>query len=288
MNVLVVGDPVIDKYTWGNINRMSPEDDSVPVFDVHSEEVRLGGALNVACNLKSLHRENDIFIAAPMSIWTVDELQFKSISTVVSAVFSDCWTPSERELVKERLTALSTNKQIVRIDNRIKFDSDVISIFEKEFDKTVIDYFDCIVISDYNKGIVTQHVVDRLKKFKGPIFVDTKKKDLSIWKSFSDIFLKINWNEFTVSEHTNQIKNLIVTHGDKPVQLRKFGKQSQQFMVHSVKKGDPVGCGDVFLAALVVNFMETNDIQGAIEFAIKAAGKSMLTYGTCEVRRDDV
>lgn len=275
MKILVIGDPIIDKYTTGNINRMSPEDETVPVLDVVSEKVVLGGCLNVAVNLKSLNPQNDIFVAAPMSGWTIDELISSDVSNAVEQVFSNFWEPAPGELVKHRLIHKKTGKQIVRVDSNLKFDKLVIGAFKRTFSCVSIDNFDCIVISDYEKGCVDWFVVEKLKGLGCPIFIDTKKKDLSMWKDLGNAVVKINWNEFQNAQHTNQIKDLVVTHGPNPVQLRRYDQLIHQFMVHPAKNPNPIGAGDIFLASLVTEYLRSNHFENAIEFAVKITEKSV-------------
>ena len=275
MKILVIGDPIIDRYTTGNVNRMSPEDETVPVLDVISEKIILGGCLNVAVNLKSLNPQNDIFVAAPMSGWTIAELICMDVSNVIEQIFSSPWTPALGEMVKHRVIDKKTNKQLVRVDNNLKFDPFVIGAFKRSFSCIQVDNFDCIVISDYEKGCVGWFVVDKLKGLGCPIFIDTKKKDLSMWKDLDNAVIKINWNEFENAQHTNQIKDLIVTHGEKPVQLRKCDQLVRQFKVRPAKDPNPIGAGDVFLASLVTDYLRSQNLEDAIEFAIKTTGKSV-------------
>lgn len=288
MKILVIGDPIIDKFTFGKVDRMSPEDPRTPVLDTHREETRLGGALNVACNLKSLNKKNAIFVSSPMSAWTIGELIFRSIGNSVQHIFSDFWGPSPFEFIKLRVINTTTNKQMIRVDNRLKFESKDIDKYKKEFERIDVSVFDAIVVSDYDKGSIDWFVIDKLRKFVGPIFVDTKKKDLSMWKDFDNIVVKVNWDEFRRAEHTNQIKNFIVTHGAKPVHLRKHGQLVRQFSVESVENADVTGAGDVFLAALVVEFLKSKKLEGAIEFAVKASGRSVTKQGTCAVDEEEI
>lgn len=287
MKILVVGDPLIDKYTFGNINRMSPEDSSIAILDVEKQEYRLGGCLNVCSNLKSLGPDSDIFVAAPMSGWTLEKVLEKKIYNSIEQLYSDNIRYSNNELVKERFVDAFYNQRL-RVDNRMKFDDKTIQKFKRAFSRVNVDDFDCIVVSDYNKGSVGWFVVDKLKGLGCPIFVDTKQRDLSMWKDFEEVYIKINWNEFERSEHSSQIKNLIVTHGEDPVQLRRYSQLVKQFSVDLVENADVVGAGDVFFAGLVTNFLDTSNIEDAIKFAIKASRISVMKQGTCEINKDEV
>lgn len=275
MKILIVGDPIIDKYTYVDINRMSPEDSSIPVLDVVDEEFSLGGCLNVCSNLKSLDKKNEIWVSAPSSLWTQERLYENDIFCCEPAMFFESMGPSVDELTKERIINNKTKKQIARIDNRLIFQQTTIEKFKKAFSLVTVDNFDCIVISDYAKGCVGWFVVNKLKGLGCPIFVDTKQKDLSMWKDLDNIFLKINWKEFSEAEHTKQIKNLIVTHGEKPAQLRKYGQLVRQFEVRPIENPNVVGAGDIFLASIVVEYLKSENIEKSIEFAIETTAKSI-------------
>ena len=267
---------------------MSPEDNSVPILDIQNTSTRLGAALNVACNLKSLNPENDIFVAAPMSGWTIAELIFRNIGNAVEQFTDEAWEPSRDELIKERFIDAKTNKQIVRTDNRLKFSDKIIKKFKKAFSHIIIEDFDCIVVSDYNKGCIDWSVVNKLKGIGCSIFVDTKQQDLSTWKDLGNVIVKINWKEFEQAKHVEQIRDLVVTHGEKPVQLRKNNQLVKEFVVRPVENPDVCGAGDVFLSGLVVEYLKSQDLDKSIKFAICVAEKSIEKQGTCVVNEDEM
>jgi len=290
VKILVVGDPIIDRYTFANINRMSPEDDTVPILDVVNEKIVLGGCLNVALNLKSLNPQNDIFVAAPMSGWTIEKLIDMNVGNAIEQMFN-YWLfeqPSAEEMIKNRFIDAKTNKQVVRVDNKLKFNEKTIKKFKKAFSHVVVDNFDCVVVSDYAKGCIDWSIVNKLKSIGCPIFVDTKQKDLSMWKDLGNVMVKVNEKEFLFSEHSKQIKNLIVTHGQNPVQLRKYDQLVKSFEVHPVEQANVIGCGDVFLAGLVIEYLRSEDLEKSIKFACLAAEKSCLKQGTCVIGEEEM
>jgi len=286
MRILVVGDGMWDRYTFGKNTRMSPEDSSVPILDVHSVDYRFGGAFNVACNLKSIYPTAMVTVCSPMSDYTANKLKEKNITTIGSFPVQ-LYAPSQDEIIKHRVLNIENGKQIIRIDNRKTFDRDCILDFQTRLKNSKLNY-DIVVVSDYNKGFVDYRVVDVLREFDGPVFIDSKKPDLDFWKDITNCFIKINWLEYTSAEHSNRVRNLVVTRSDQPVQLRHFNQLERQFDVEPVDNPDIVGAGDVFLAGMVVNYWQTKDISKAIRFAIKASAKSVLKQGTCEVFEDEI
>ena len=154
MKILVIGDAILDHYIYGTSNRMSPEDKTIPVYDAGHEEVRLGGCLNVAANIKSITaKENDVevYLLSVFSEFTGEMLRQREIITDISCISE--WhkegrlSPSHAELIKTRLIDQKTQKQFVRIDNRLRYKSQDIEVFESTL-ASITDTFDAIVVSD--------------------------------------------------------------------------------------------------------------------------------------------
>jgi bifunctional ADP-heptose synthase (sugar kinase/adenylyltransferase) len=166
--------------------------------------------------------------------------------------------------VKTRLIDIRSKQQIVRIDNDnrsqpITFETDIPNIY------------DAIVISDYNKGSVSYELVETLRKeFSGPIFVDTKKHDL---KRFEGCIVKINQYEFSQLSSKPE-SNMIVTYGDKGVVWDDWA-----FNAVTVNVADVCGAGDTFLSALCYQYLNTNDMPSAIQFAVKASAITVQHLG---------
>jgi len=138
--ILLIGDDCHDIYTYGYVNRISPEA-PVPVFEPHYTIHKDGMAGNVRKNLEALG-------------CTVNFLHGAS---------------SE----KNRLIDARTKQQLLRMDKDVA--SDPIT-----FETAIPSVYDAIVISDYNKGTVTYELIEELvKEVTVPIFVDTKKTDLA-------------------------------------------------------------------------------------------------------------
>lgn len=156
---------------------------------------------------------------------------------------------------KTRLIDLRSKQQIVRIDN------DAISA-TAVIDKDITQY-DAIVVSDYNKGTVSYELVEELIQQAGPgkVFVDTKKADLY---RFQGAWVKINELEF--SQIKSECSGLIVTLGSKGAVC-----WEDHYPAPSVEVTDVTGAGDTFLAALTFCYLQTQSIEDAIRFAIKAS-----------------
>jgi D-beta-D-heptose 7-phosphate kinase/D-beta-D-heptose 1-phosphate adenosyltransferase len=134
--------------------------------------------------------------------------------------------------------------------------------------------YDAIVISDYNKGFLTYEQIEKLivENPTKPIFIDTKKTDL---KRFTGAFIKINFYEYNkcISVPENE-KGLIVTNGENGAM-----HSLKHYAAPKVDVADVCGAGDTFLAFLVYGYLESKDIDKAIELAIKAASESVKHRG---------
>ena len=165
---------------------------------------------------------------------------------------------------KTRLIDDRSKQHIVRIDNDVK--SNPISINELD-----VTNFDAIVISDYNKGTVDYQLIEELIKTKIPVFVDTKKTDL---ERLQGAWVKIN--ELEYSKIKSECTGLIVTQGDKGA---KVIHHDIYCSAPKVEVADVCGAGDTFLSALTYQYLNTNDIEKSINFAINASAVTVQHLG---------
>lgn len=301
MKVLVIGDAILDHYVYGRINRQSPEDESVPILDVKKEEYRLGGCMNVAANIRSIARPDwrikknpdrpfEVHLSSVFSGFTGAQLNKKSIncddSCMVDERRAGDLEPCSRELIKTRVINLDTNKQMIRIDNRLKYEPNDIELYKEVFGR-IDPSFDAVVISDYAKGLVNGHTLERLKDYDGWIFIDSKNPDLKFWEPLQPgkVFIKMNEHEWQNSKNTTK-HQCIVTQGKKGATTPCPAGALQEtidFPTEPIESPDVVGAGDVFLAGFVVKFLRTEDLDESIKFANMVAGKSVKLQGTAEV-----
>ena len=241
-NVLLIGDSCTDVYVFGECRRISPEA-PVPVFTKLSKEYRDGMASNVHNNLSNI-------LSGHIDFLTNDKKSIKKI----------------------RFVDTKSNQHIMRydIENLIK---------PLQFDNIDSNKYDAIVISDYNKGFINAKLVKELRtSFVGPIFVDTKKSDLSI---FSDCIVKINEHEAATATSIDAV-DLIVTKGAKGALYR-----GKLYETNNVQVNDVCGAGDVFLATLVASWLETNNMSTSILHANRCASYSVNKVGTYHLTRKE-
>jgi rfaE bifunctional protein kinase chain/domain len=156
--IAVIGDLMIDRYYWGVVRRVSPEA-PVPVVEVESESVRLGGAANVAHNIRSLG-------GTPVLIGLIGDdhagAMLRDLAREAgfdgSGIIADATRPTT---IKTRVIA--QGQHVVRIDNESKapcaepLRKKLVGVVRKE-----IPSLNGIIIEDYNKGVVTKDVIEEI------------------------------------------------------------------------------------------------------------------------------
>tara|TARA_A200000159_G_scaffold68439_1_gene63306 strand:- start:1271 stop:2104 length:834 start_codon:yes stop_codon:yes gene_type:complete len=247
-NVIVIGDKCTDKYVFGETTRLSPEQ-PVPVLDQTRIEERPGMAGNTELNLKAF-----------------------GINTILL---------SQRELItKTRFVDTNSGYQLLRLDETPK----VGRIANAELKMAMMHQNpDAIVISDYDKGYITDEDLWNLcHNFNRPVFVDTKKRKLF---HKDNVFWKINKKEYDLLDknHLPNDTHLIVTLGNDGALWAGL-----KFLPQVVKVFDVCGAGDTFMAALVYEFLRTKDMRKAIELANKAAAISVTHPGAYYLTGSDI
>jgi len=241
LKILLIGDDCVDTYVYGTVDRISPEA-PVPVFEPKYEIVLDGMAGNVRKNLEALGCD---------------------------VKFLHGSTSKKKRIIDQR-----SKQQLLRIDNDTA--SDPITI------ESELPAYDAIVISDYNKGAVTYELVEDLRsRFKGPIFIDTKKTDLA---RFNGCYIKINKLEHKRATSLPDDKWLIVTHGSDGAVWNGWVFPAE--VVGDVT--DVTGAGDTFLAAFAYEFLIQQFVQAAIKFAIRASGITVQHVGVYAPRLDQL
>jgi len=243
-NVLLVGDSCLDIYHYGICERMSPEA-PIPVFREIRQETKLGMSSNVKLNLES---------------FGINVVHFSN----------------SEKIRKHRFIESSYNQQLFRYDegeNVIVKPLNPVGNFGP---------FDAVVISDYNKGFITPESFMTLQQRLGlsiPIFVDSKKKDLRI---FRNCIMKINESE--------EERGMLDSAQEVVVTLGGLGARwaDQLFETEKVDVYDVCGAGDVFLASLVYGYLKHEDMSAAIVLANKCASRSVTKMGTYVLSKEDI
>jgi bifunctional ADP-heptose synthase (sugar kinase/adenylyltransferase) len=236
--ILVIGDSCRDIFIYCEAERLCP-DIPVPVLNIIDQTENAGMAKNVQRNIQSLIKECDI-------------------------VTNYNWY----DITKTRYMHKRTNHMFFRIDAN-QHEVPRINIKNLNLDYKIV------VVSDYNKGFLTEEDIEYICSSHSAVFLDTKKNVGSF--ANKALYIKINHHEYKCSEPTLTKKlanKIIVTEGDKGCLFRE-----KMYPVKKVQVWDLSGAGDSFMAGLVCKYYETNDIETSIIFANKCASKVVQERG---------
>jgi D-beta-D-heptose 7-phosphate kinase/D-beta-D-heptose 1-phosphate adenosyltransferase len=296
--IAVLGDIMLDHYLWGSVERISPEA-PVPIVEIRNETHLLGGAANVALNLKKLG-------CAPLVIGVVgDDSAGEQLGKLLSllgvdssGVESDKYRPTT---IKTRIIA--NNQQVVRADreDRREIDDDMQRRLLGRL-QTRIDQISALIISDYGKGVITkgllQQVIALCRQRKIFIAVDPKDLHFKSYRQVSVITpnhheagfaygMKIR-DELTLFEVGTgllsqlDLDSILITRGSDGMAL--FLKDGTRHLLPTVAKKvfDVTGAGDTVIAAYTAAHTGSAQPHEAALIANQAAGIVVGEVGTAQ------
>ena len=204
--VLVLGDVMIDAYFYGSVSRISPEA-PVPIVNLTKKEQRLGGAANVALNLKSL---GAVPIICSIKGNDADGQRLKELCRENGLVIEGLINDYKRETtVKTRI--IGNSHQLLRIDEEDTADIDEsVEDLVYEAVNSFIDQVDVLIFQDYNKGLLTAELIQRVIALctskKVPMVVDPKFNNFYEYKGVT--LFKPNKKEIQQAENITEKLNL--------------------------------------------------------------------------------
>lgn len=240
--ILVIGDACVDHYVFGQCVKLNPES-AAPLLSWSRSEQKYGMALNVKANLEALGCEVNAIVPENLS-------------------------------VKTRFIDVRNGQQLLRLDQDQRSDPADITI------EQLVNY-DCIVISDYDKGFISEDLLKKIDRARlCPVFVDTKKTSL---RQYRHSIFKINQLEYQKLQ--SYPENLIVTEGDRGARYN-----GRNFVTEKATVVDVCGAGDMFLSALAYHYITSKVplLSYSIEFANHAAGIAVQHQGVYVLNENDV
>lgn len=285
LNVLIIGDVMIDSYMWGKVNRISPEA-PVPIIAIHKKEKRLGGAANVALNIQAMGA-NPILC----SVIGIDLEGQTFLDLLKKQKLSQKGILKSRDrITTEKTRIIGNNHQLLRVDEEIEED---ISASETQQLLTLISYIiqhdkiDVILFEDYNKGLITPKLINKvveLARSKGiPTCVDPKTRNFGAYKGIT--LFKPNLKELreglkmdVSSDNINELQRAIssfrvkqkfdtalVTLAEKGV-ITNSRSVKEHIPAHIRSIADVSGAGDtvISVAALLVALRANPIVMAAI------------------------
>jgi len=300
--ILVIGDLMIDKYLWGDCNRISPEA-PVQIINVKKETKVLGGAGNVAHNLKTLDANVEV----------LSVIGGCEISKELKSLFADIKLKTDYLIEqKDRVTSkktriISSHQQVIRYD--IESQEDISSSSEEELLKiyqTILDEFDIVILSDYGKGVLTESItrqiidIANLKNIK--VIVDPKGSDYS---KYTSAYL-LTPNKKEASEATGiaiqdegslklalkilkdfcNLSISLITLSEDGIAI--FDNEFKSHPTFAREVFDVTGAGDTVIASLGYALAAGKDIDSAIFFANLAAGVVVGKIGSATTSFEEI
>ncbi|HEY5648656.1 MAG TPA: D-glycero-beta-D-manno-heptose-7-phosphate kinase [Nitrospiria bacterium] len=302
--VLVVGDLMLDHYIWGRVDRISPEA-PVPVVSVSTESLHLGGAANVANNIISLGGKVDLVGVVGEDEFgrrILHEMKQQGIGT--EGIVVDRNRPTTK---KTRVIAHS--QQVVRFDRETRdpvSDKSRATLLEKA--ASFLPRVNSVLISDYAKGVVTEELIDGIRKRSPknppPVIVDPKVPHIPFYHHVDVI--TPNAKEALGASGLNdsnpgnieksgsyllerlKCRAVLVTRGEKGMTL--FEREGRVSHIPTVAREvyDVTGAGDTVIGTMALGISAGASMEEAAMLANFAAGIVVGTVGTATVTQQSL
>ena len=287
--VLVVGDVMLDRYWHGAVERISPEA-PVPVVRVERVEERLGGAANVALNVKSLGTRVTL-----LSVVGEDQ-PAESLRGLLASHGIDAVLRTDRQFSTIlKLRVIGRAQQLIRIDFENDPGHEVLAQMVDAFTEKLPDH-DVVLFSDYGKGGLAHipRMIELARAAGKPVFVDPKGRDyqryagatvitpnraelaqvVGAWKDEADLADRV-----AALRETIGVDSVLLTRSEEGMTLFQAGG-----IVHEQSKArevfDVTGAGDTVIATLATLTAAGLPLQAAMQLANKAAGIVVGKFGT--------
>jgi rfaE bifunctional protein kinase chain/domain len=300
--IAVIGDLMLDRYLWGHVSRISPEA-PVPVVEIESETIGLGGAGNVVSNLQTLGAWPIPFGAVGQdSAGEVLSGILKNICSDVRGVLKISTRPTS-----EKTRIIASDQHVVRADRE-----SVIDLKDNEADtlisalEDVLPEVDAVILQDYNKGVVTPRVIEgavaAAKRQDVPIAVDPKFNNFFAFKGVTlfkpntkeiEAVLGVRLDSDAQIEQVGRTlferlacRHILVTRGDQGMTLFHDPNKIEHIRTLAMKVHDVSGAGDTVISTLVVGMTGGGSLDESAVLANYAAGIACGEVGVVSIERD--
>ena len=300
--IAVVGDFMIDRYIFGDAERVSPEA-PVPVVHATAEQDRLGGAGNVAANLVGLGAQ--VLCCGVHGADRSGE-QLCDLLKELGANTDAMLESSDRPTI-QKIRVMARNQQMLRVDRE---DACALSAASEQQlqDKLFAADWDAIVLSDYGKGCLshefTQSLIAEAQRRGVPSLVDPKHKDLSRYANATMVTPNRSEAEWSagcpmssldaVKQEGSklcvdaQLQSLLITLGAEGMYLLDADGSATHIPTFARQVYDVTGAGDTVISALAISLASGYDSITAMHLANAAAGIAVSKVGTTMVGREEL
>jgi len=295
--VLVVGDAMLDRYWFGAVDRISPEA-PVPVVRVNREEERLGGAANVALNVKTLGAQ-----ATLLTVVGEDEpartlrrlLERQGVKTRLGS------DPQLYTIVKLRV--IGRSQQLIRVDFENQPDHEVLAGMLNDYEQE-LGAHDAVLFSDYGKGGL-EHIprmIELARAAGKPVLVDPKGSDYSryagatvITPNRAELAQVIGaWGSEAVLQQRaealrreHRLEGLLLTRSEEGMSLFDAAGHAQ-VPAQAREVFDVTGAGDTVIATLAAMLACGCTLREALPVANRAGGIVVGKFGTATVSYEEL
>jgi len=295
--VLVVGDAMLDRYWFGAVDRISPEA-PVPVVRVNREEERLGGAANVALNVKTL--------GAQATLLTVvgDDEPARTLKKLLERQGVAALLGSDPQLYTiVKLRVIGRSQQLIRIDFENQPDHEVLAAMLDDYERALPAH-DAVLFSDYGKGGLTHipRMIELARRLSKPVLVDPKGSDYSryagatvITPNRAELAQVIGaWNsEAQLHERAqalrreHRLEGLLLTRSEEGMSLFDAAGHAQ-VPAQAREVFDVTGAGDTVIATLAAMLACGFPLREAMPVANRAGGIVVGKFGTASVSYEEL
>lgn len=299
--VLVVGDLMLDHYIWGSVQRISPEA-PVPVVNVLRESVLLGGAGNVLHNILTLGGQGvlcGLVGADEAGRWLSEELRSKGTEIEGIVIEEDRPTTKKTRIIAHQ-------QQVVRFDHEKK--AEISKKTENKFIQFIndqIDRIDCMVISDYAKGVITEGLLKAILppalRRGVPVVVDPKVHHFSLYKKVTVVTpnhleasqasgIEIE-DETTLRQAGKALlkklgcQAVLITRGEQGMSLFDKSGEMTHIPAEARQVFDVTGAGDTVVSTLALALSAAAPLPAAARLANHAAGVVVGMVGTTAIEK---
>jgi D-beta-D-heptose 7-phosphate kinase/D-beta-D-heptose 1-phosphate adenosyltransferase len=304
VRITIIGDIVLDHYIWGEVDRISPEA-PIPVVQVIRETYTLGGAANVANNIRSLGGDVDLcgVIGEDSNGGILLDL-LKKAGIRTRAVVS---LPGRATTIKSRVIA--HRQQVVRVDREISdlIPGPIISGMKTQIGE-ILHQADAIILEDYGKGVINpillEDVIQWARQAGKITTVDPKTDHFDYYRGVTAItpnrqeaeeaaFIKIR-DEASLHQAGQKLlqslkcKGVLITLGEQGMCLFEEAKPPLKIPTHAREVFDVSGAGDTVIAAFTAALVAGANMQEAAILSNLAGGIVVEKLGTATVTREEI
>jgi rfaE bifunctional protein kinase chain/domain len=307
INVLIIGDVMIDSYYYGEVNRISPEA-PVPIVSVNKKDNRLGGAANVALNIKALGA-NPI-LCSVIGQDSASE-KFKELLKK-EALSAEGITESNERITTVKTRVIGNKHQVLRVDSEVDTPlSETENTKLSTAIKSLIDNnkIDVVIFQDYDKGVITENLIEEIISICNskniPTAVDPKKRNFSFYKK-ATLFkpnlkelkegLNIEIDPSKSDEVETAIEQLNASQNNKInfITLSEYGvlikdeSSKKQIPAHIRSIADVSGAGDTVISVASLCLALNQPISMIAEIANLAGGLVCESVGVIPIDKDQL